>query len=438
MKVKQRLLKIIRSLVVLMLALGVAAALIKLQQKPQKQSPAPQSLLVEVMQVRASSPAMIIKSYGTVRPSETLNLVSEVKGKIVEMSPSFEEGGFIKKDEHLIRIDPRSYELAVAQRRKELKQLDAELGRLNQEKINLRVTLEIAQTDVKLAKDDKERFKALVKREVAAQAAQDQAEQKYLASKRRMQETENQIALIEPRADQLKAQMELSEVRLQEALLNLDRTRAIAPFEGRVLEKKAEKGQFVNAGTYLGRIYNTSTLEVEVRIPFRDLTWLMESHSTRDTSGAKQKGFLSDRYIRARIGFNTSGTTHTWEGCVARIKAAIDEKTRTLPLVVEVPCRGSSIQAHSSYPLTPGMFVNVELIGKKIAGAYLMPRSAIHPGNLVYLSLDNQLVIQRVEVLRRLDDSVYVGDGLKNGDLVITTPISVPKEGMSLRLHHPK
>ena len=368
MKVKERLLKIIRSLVVILLALGVFVALIKLKQKPQKQSPPPQSLLVEVMQVKGSSPAMIIKSYGTVRPSETQNIVSEVKGKIVEMSPSFEEGGFIKKDELLIRIDPRSYELAVAQRKKELKQLDAELGRLRQEKINLQVTLEIARTDVKLAKDDKERFSALVKREVAAQAALDQAEQKYLASKRRMQETENMIALIQPRADQLKAQTELSQVRLQEAFLNLERTRIMALFEGRVFEKKAEKGQFVNAGTFLGRVYNTSPLEVEVRISFKDLTWLMESPSHGDMLGAVSKEFLSDRPIRARIVFNTSDISHTWEGCVARIKAEIDEKTRTLPLIIEVPCRDSHIQTHSSYPLIPGMFVNVELIGKKMGG----------------------------------------------------------------------
>jgi len=70
----------------------------------------------------------------------------------VEMAPSFEEGGYFTKGEKLISIDPRSYELAAAQRRKQLKQLDAELRRLDQEKENLQVRLNIACSDVALAK----------------------------------------------------------------------------------------------------------------------------------------------------------------------------------------------------------------------------------------------------------------------------------------------
>jgi multidrug efflux pump subunit AcrA (membrane-fusion protein) len=414
---KAKVVKITRSLVVLGLAIGIAAALIKLKPKPQKQPPPPASLLVEVMQVKASSPAMVVKSYGTVRPSESLKLVSEVKGKVVEMAPTFEEGGFFRKGELLIRIDPRSYELAVAQRKKQIKQLDAELRRLDQERANLEISQNIARSDVELAKAELERFKVLAKRGVVAQSNLDQAEQKYLASRNRMLEIENQVALIDPRGDGLRAQRELVEVRLKEALLDLDRTRIKAPFHGWVLEKGVEKEQFVNAGASLGRVYRASALEVEVRIPFKDLLWLGEARLASDPT----KGNIG----KAKVIFNSSGQTHTWEGRVVRIKAAVDEKTRTLPLIIEVP---------ASYPLKPGMFVDVELTGRKIDKAYLLPRSAIHPGNLVCLAENNHLVIRPVEVLRRLNDSVYVGEGLTDGDLVITTPISVPKEGMKLRL----
>ena len=434
MKKKERIIKILRSVVVLVLAVVIAMALIMLKPKPNKQPPRPSSLIVETIKVKRSSPVMIVKSYGTVRPGETLNLVSEVRGKIVEMSSNLKEGGVLKNGELLIRIDPRSYELDVAQKKKQLKQIDVELRRIDQEKKNLRVTLTISRKDVDLAKAEQERFKALVKRKVAAQSSLDQAEQKYLASKSRMQEIENQLALIGPRADQLKVQRELLEVRLKEALLNLDRTRISAPFEGRVLEKKAEKGQFVNTGISLGRIYNSSTLEVEVRIPFRDLPWLNRLHTADYPLKSKPMGFLFGAPIRAKIIFNSSGQPHIWDGSVTRIKAEVDEKTRTLPLIIEIPAESSRTQAYSSYPLTPGMFVNVELIGKKIEHVYLLPRSVIHPGNLVYLANDNKLAVRSVEILRRMDDSVYVSKGLKDGDMVIITPISAPKEGTKLRL----
>ena len=430
---RERVIKIIRSVVVLALAVSIAWALVKMKAKPQKQEPPPPSLLVEVIEVRASSPAMTIQSYGTVRPGETLTVVSEVRGKIVEISPTFEEGGFFGEGDLLIRIDPRSYELAVAQKEKQLKQVDAELRRIDQEKANLETTLKIGINDLELARADLERFEVLVKREVAAQVSLDQAKQNYLASKRRVQEIENQLALIEPRVHQLQVQRELLEVQLKDARLNLDRTKINAPFNGRVLEKRVERGQFINAGTPLGRIYNSSTLEVEVRIPFRDLTWIRKEHGIENPTQSEPAGFLSNTHIKARVIFKSSSHhKHVWEGHVSRIKAQVDEKTRTLPLVVEIPA--DSLKRQSHYPLTPGMFVNVELLGREVDNVYLLPRSALHPGNLVYISDDKRLALRSVEVIRRLDDSVYVSKGLKDGDLVVITPLTAPKEGITLRL----
>jgi RND family efflux transporter MFP subunit len=428
--------KKMRSPVVLAAAVGVAALLVVLKPKPEKQAPPPASLLVEVMEAKASSPDMVVSSYGTVRPTESLNLVSEVKGTVVDLSPNFEEGGLFRKDERLISIDPRSYELVAAQRQKQLKQLDAELRRLDQEKKNFQVRLGIARSDVALAKAEWERFKALVEREVVAQANVDRAEQQYLASQNRMQEVENQIALIDPRRDQMKAQRELVEVQLREALLDLDRTGIEASFDGYVLEKHVEKGQFVNIGTLLGRIYRASTLEVEVRIPFKDLSWLgdLSSAGLSDAGEPEPDGTNKETPIQAKIIFTSGGRTRTWGGRLARVKAQVDEKTRTLPLIIKVLDESSSAGNPASYPLKPGMFVDVELTGRQIDKAYLLPRSALHPGNVVYVASNDALVIRPVEVLRRLNDSVYVGKGLNDGDLVITTPVGSPKEGTKLRI----
>jgi RND family efflux transporter MFP subunit len=432
---KEKVIKILRSVLVLMVAVGVAAVLIRLKPKPKKLPPPPATLLVEVMGIKASSHVVTINSYGTVRPRESLNLVSEVKGKIVEVATNFEEGGFFRKDELLIRIDPRSYELVAAQKEKQLKQIDAEIRLLAQEKKNLEVTLKIAWADMELARADWERFKTLVKEGVVGKASQDQAEQKYLSSRNKVQEIKNQIALIDPRADQLKAQRELIEVQLKDALLDLDRTEIKAPFDGWVLEKEIEKEQFVNAGAFLGRIYNASTLEVEVNIPFKDLFWLGESKNAKDFSGLDPMGNLTNTPIRARIKFQSPGQTHTWDGHLVRIKAQVDEKTRTLPLIIAVPTANSMSPSNSGYSLKPGMFVNVELIGRRLDSTFLLPRSAIHPGDLVYLANDKHLTIRSVEVLQRLNNSVYVGQGLQDGDLVITTPVSIPKEGVKLSFH---
>ncbi len=426
--------KILRSATVLGIAVLVAIVLVMLKRKPEKQPPVQASLLVDIIHATASSPTMTIRSYGTVRPIESLNLISEVRGRVVELASSFNEGGFFEQGGALIRIDPRSYELAVAQRKKQLKQLDAQCSRLEQEKKNLQTSLKIGRDELELAKAEWQRFRALAKREVAAQTTLDQAEQKYLASRNRVQEIENQIALIDPSADQVKAQRELVEVQLKEALLDLDRTRIKAPYSGRVLEKGVEKGQFVTAGSFLGRIYRASAMEVEVHVAFRDLKWLGDSVWSANDTASNPKGKMSGKAVAARVIFDSGGKLSTWDGRLARIKAEVDEKTRTLPLVIEVPLEGASKHPSSSYPLMPGMFVTVELMGVKIDRAYLLPRSAVHPGDVVYVSENGRLAVRSVEVIRRLNNSVYVGEGLKDGDLVIVTPISVPKEGMKVKV----
>jgi RND family efflux transporter MFP subunit len=249
-----------------------------------------------------------------------------------------------------------------------------------------------------------------------------------------MQEVENQIALIDPRRDQMKAQRELVEVQLSEALLDLDRAGIEAPFDGYVLKKSIEKGQFVNIGTFLGRIYRGSTLEVEVRIPFKDLSWLGDLSSVKDPRPDEPEGIDSKAPMRAKIIFKSGSQTRTWEGRLARVKAQVDEKTRTLPLIIKVLDEISWAEDAPSYPLKPGMFVDVELTGRQIDTAFLLPRAAMHPGNVVYVASNEELVIRPVEVLRRLNDSVYVGKGLNDGDLVITTPVGSPKVGTKLRI----
>ena len=40
-------------------------------------------------------------------------ILPEITGKILELSPSFNEGGYFKKDEVLVKIDPVDYQTAL-------------------------------------------------------------------------------------------------------------------------------------------------------------------------------------------------------------------------------------------------------------------------------------------------------------------------------------
>lgn len=408
--------KAIRVIVVLTVAIVIAVLMIKMRPEPKRKIRTETALLVEAFPAKAETLNMIIESYGTVKPRELLKLIAEVKGRIVSLEPTFKEGRFIKKGRSLIKIDPRFYQLEVDKHNVEIKQAEAELKYLNQEILNFEASIKIAKSDSILAKSEYLRQKKLVEKNVVAQTTLDNAEQKYLASLERLQNLQNQLALTGPSNDRLKAQYDMAKVLFRQAELDLEKTRIIAPFDGWVVDKEVEKGLYVNAGQNLGKIYSKGALDIEVNIPIKDLRWLPTD-------------FAEDSMPEAEIIFSRNNSVNTWNGRVARVKAQIDEKTRTLPVVVE-----ANYNSKTGINLKPGMFVTVHIKGIEINNIYLLPRHVVYNDDTVYLFIDNRLRIREVSVIRRFKDSVFINKGLSDGELVIKTPLSKVFDGMQVGL----
>jgi RND family efflux transporter MFP subunit len=413
--------KTIRVFVVLLAAFMIAAVLVILRPKAERRVPEETGRLVEVFTARAEKVQMYVEAYGTVEPREELLLVAEVRGQIVATDPTFEEGNFVTTGTRLIQIDPRTYQLEVQRRNVQIKQAQAEIKRLEQEVLNLQARIKIAKLDVSLAKSEYFRLKKLIDRKVIAQSTLDKTEQQYLASRERLQALENQLALTGPQKEQLLAQRDLTKVLFQEAKLDLERSGIIAPFDGWVLEKTIEVGQHVTVGQSMGRIYNAGELDIEVRIPVKDFKWLPAELN-------------SDARIEADIIFENQGTRRTWHGHVSRVKAQMDDRTRTLQVVIEVDETSKSEENRNSLRLRPGMFVTVKIKGQEVAEAFVLPRHVVYPGDIVYTVKEDRLKIKSVNILRAFKDSVIINQGLSDGERIIKTPLSAATDGMLVRV----
>jgi RND family efflux transporter MFP subunit len=418
---KGAIFKTIRVVAVILVAIIIAMVLVTLRPEAERRIVEETGRLVEVFVAKAEKVQMYIEAFGTVEPREALKLVAEVRGQIVDISASFKEGDFVKKGTRLIQIDPRTYKLEVQRRNVQIKQAEAEIKRLQQEVLNLQARIKIAKLDVSLAKGEYFRLKKLIDRKVIAQSTLDKAEQQYLASRQRLQTLENQLALTGPQKEQLLAQRDLTKVLFQEAQLDLERSGSIALFDGWVLEKTVEVGQHVNVGQNMGRIYRAGELDIEVRISVKDFKWFPSDLN----QGAA---------VEADIIFETAGAQRTWNGRVSRIKAEMDDRTRTLPMVVEVDKASGAAEIQGSLRLMPGMFVRVKIKGKAVDQAFVLPRHVVYPGDIVYTVEDNRLKIKPVNVLRAYKDSVIVSQGLAEGDQIIKTPLSAATDGMLVRL----
>ncbi|MCP4374150.1 MAG: HlyD family efflux transporter periplasmic adaptor subunit [Deltaproteobacteria bacterium] len=418
--------KFLRVVIVIIVAVVIAVLLITLRPKAQRQVPAEKGRLVETMTVKAEDINMTIEAYGTVKAREALKLVAEVRGRIVKVDSSFKEGNFVKKGTALIKIDPRTYRLEVERRRVQVSQAKAELMRLEQEVKNLKASIKIAKSDALLAQNEFTRLKKLINKNVIAQTTLDKTEQRYLSSLERLQGLENQMALTGPLKDQYEAQRNMAKVSLKQAKLDLQRSIIVAHSDSWVLEKGIEEGQHVNAGQYLGSIYRDRALDIEVRIPVKDLKWFPPDMSPESMPEVK-------------IILESEGSSISWKGHVARIKAQMDQRTRTLPVVVEIDedkgaGKDSGNRSMKSVFLRPGTFVTVMIKGRKVEKAFLLPRHVVRTGDVVYTVKDNKLKIQPVSIMRSFKESVFIDKGLNPGDLIISTPLSGAADGMLVRV----
>ena len=95
--------------VVVVMAMTAAAK----SERPERKDEARKAVLVDAIRAEKQNLNLVVSSQGSVRPRTETTLVAEVSGKIVSVSPNFIAGGFFRKGETLLQIDPSDYEAAL-------------------------------------------------------------------------------------------------------------------------------------------------------------------------------------------------------------------------------------------------------------------------------------------------------------------------------------
>jgi RND family efflux transporter MFP subunit len=341
--------------------------------------------MVRIMAVKTGPQKVYIQGEGTVRPLREINLVPEVGGKVVYASPSLVNGGVFKKDALLLRIDPVDYQLAVTLARAKVKDAESRL--------------QVAEEEAAAARDE---WRLLYE-----DGSEENSKPPPLVAK-------------EPQLAAAKAELEADKADLRKALLHLERTELKAPFDGRVGEENVDIGQYVSPGQSLGSLYSTKAAEIVAPLEGEALFWFdVPGFTTRDGRG-------SPALVKASV----AGRELRWTGKVVRTEGKLDERTRMINVVVRVE------QPYASKPpLVFGLFVEVQIEGRTIPNGAVIPRAALHQGDIVWVvGEDNRLQFRHVEVGRIQGDEVVVTGGLEDGERLVTTPLKAVTDGMLVRV----
>ncbi|WP_196139539.1 efflux RND transporter periplasmic adaptor subunit [Aliikangiella sp. G2MR2-5] len=376
-------------LAILLLAVVIFMALMAGKKPPPKKPVENTSPLVQVVSPQVSPVTFQITAHGVVKPRTETALVSEVSGVIQSVSEKFVAGGFFRKGEVLLQIDPTDYQVGIEQAK----------ARLASEK----------------AKYLQEKAKA------------EQAQKEWDLTGR-SREKAPILALRKPFMLEAEANMQSAQADLKKAEQKLARTIIRAPYDGMVKEKKADVGQFVATGTQLGITFSVDYAEVRLPLTDQDLAYI----NVPGWSSASQQV----KNPKVTLLSNYAGEKRSWQGELVRMEGVVNEQSRVHYAVARVTDPYGVLYAdrHSS-PLKVGMFVTAKIEGKHEENLVRLPRDLFKDLTRVLVSdRSNKLYYRELDVVRAEAEYVYINAGLEEGDRIVSTSIESPVQGMALRI----
>ena len=370
--------------------LGVAAmgAYVMYLNRPpvETQTPVVSPPAVRVQRVAFESVDLAVSSQGTVQPRTASQLVPEISGTVINVSPTFAVGGFFEEGDVLLEIDPYDYQQALITGQSQL-----------------------AQARLRLAQEEAE---AEVARREWEELGRGDA---------------NALTLRQPQVEDARAAVTSAEAAIDRARRDLERAEVRAPYAGRVQSKDVDIGQFVNRGTAVGRIYAVDSAEVRLPLPDEELAYVDVPMSYRGTQ--PQAG--PDVVLSADF----AGRRFAWQGRIVRTEGEIDSVSRMVHVVAEVDDPYAPGSDPSRPPLAVGMFVEAEIAGRRVDDVVMLPWAALHGRDQVLIvDDDGRLRYRQVDILRSTTEYVLVRSGLAEGEQVSISALDAVIDGMAVQI----
>jgi RND family efflux transporter MFP subunit len=339
------------------------------------------AMLVEVQTVKRGTFTPQIEGLGIVTAAQDITLSPRVAGRIIEVSENFIPGGFVKKGDVLLTIDPADYKNQVQQMQSALAQAKAEFS------------IELGRRDV--------------------------AAREYAMLGQTLNENNKDLVLREPQLSAASAAVDSAEAMLKQARLELERTVITAPFDAQILSRDVNVGSEVGTNTELARLIGIDEYWVTISVPMAKLSRI--SLPTGEEDGALVE-------IRNRTAWPEEAMR---EGRVMRLIGALDDQTRLARILVSVK---DPLGLDTEAPqLLVGSIVQAEIAGKPLENVIRIERDYLRDGDRVWLKRDGKLVMNDATVVFKDKDYAYISGGLQDGDLLVTSNLATVVEGIDLR-----
>ena len=320
----------------------------------------------QTQKVVLQSTDQLVSITGRTQSLESIQITSEVQGKVLTTGKILNEGVSYRKGETMVKIDSRTFSLNLKSQKS---QFLASLVRLMPQ-------IKLDYVDEHPAWDT------------------------YVNSF----SVENALPdLPEVQNEQLRYFLSANNVftsfySIKSGEETLSKYRITAPFTGVVTQGNVSRGAVVNPGVPLASFSRTDVFEVKAAISSAD---------------------IADMKIGQSISLTNKLTGDTYKGRVKRLGGSVDAGTQSIPVFIQVSGKG----------LKEGMFLEASLGSGKAEQVAEIPLIAMTRTNQVHVIQDSVVSLKEVVPLSFTENSVWVR-GLADGEEVIIEEILEPITGI--------
>ena len=365
-----------------LLVFSLILALIGCRKSQQPTTSPPDVEVVEVMQ----KDVPIWKEWiGTLDGLWNAQIRPQVTGYLLRQT--YTDGAFVKKDQLLFEIDPRTFQAAVDQYKGQL--------------ANAEGLLASAQANQVKAQNDVNRYTPLAKEQAIPQQDLDTAIQVNLAAKAQVEAA--------------KAQIEAAKAQVATAQLNLGWTKVVSLIDGVAGIAQAQLGDLVTPSTLLTTVSTVDPIKIYFPVSEREYLNYVKEHPD------DEKRHLPLQLILAN-------GVYPHEGKTTLVDRQVDVKTGTLRVQGLFPNPGNVLR--------PGQYARVRTIIATRKDALLVPQKAVSElqGNyqVAVVGSDNKVQIRPVKVGEKTGTDWIIEEGLKPGERVVAEGVQKVRGGITV------
>jgi membrane fusion protein (multidrug efflux system) len=314
---------------------------------------------------------------GTTTGYVNAQIYPKVQGYLLEQA--YQDGNVVKEGDLLFRIDPRQFQAALDQALGQQARAQAALGK--------------SELDVK-------RYTPLAVEGAVSQQELDDAIQMRAANR---------------------AEVESAKAAVENARLNLDWTRVLAPITGIAAIASAQVGDLVGPTTLLTSVSQLDP--IKVNFPISEIEYLRFAERFR----ARQEGGKDDSPDLELI--LADGKRYPEPGRISVAGLAVATTTGTIDVQGVFPNPGNLLR--------PGQFAKVRAATQRLPGALVIPQRAVRDlqgvSQVAVVGAEDKVTFKNVVLGAATGSDYVVTAGLEAGDRIVVEGLQKVRDGLVVR-----